>query len=79
MFLEERFSKKIWLWLFGVDIFLCYFFKLCLILLEKVWEVVIGLIKVIECYGVLFIVFKLKIKKKKEINIKYFWEKNYIY
>lgn len=47
--------------------------------MEKVWEVVIGLIKVIECYGVLFIVFKLKIKKKKEINIKYFWEKNYIY
>lgn len=35
--------------------------------LEKVWEVVIGLIKVIECYGVIYIVFKLKIKKKKKL------------
>lgn len=66
MLSEERFSKKIWLWLLGVDILLRHFFKLCPIPSEKAREAAIGLIKVTECYGAIYTVSKLKIKKKKK-------------
>lgn len=66
MLSEERFSKKIWLLLLGVDILLRHFFKLCPIPSEKAREAAIGLIKVTECYGAIYTVSKLKIKKKKK-------------
>lgn len=67
--------KKIWLWLLGVDILLRHFFKLCPIPSEKAREAAIGLIKVTECYGAIYTVSKLKIKKKKRNQHKAFLRK----